>query len=210
MKTVEEFGNTVEEAREKAFRALGVRACDEGDVEVEILSEGSPGTSGWGRKLARIRVTLSERRQEGDTPRSILQHILDLMDVDATVEEKEHDGHQLLDIVGPDLAVLIGKHGQTLEALQFILNLIVNRNATERSRILVDVGGYRQRRERSLRELALRTARRAAEEQCPVGLEPMQASERRIIHLALADDPDVETYSQGEEPMRRVIIAPRA
>lgn len=253
MKTVEEFGNTVQEAREKAYRSLGIRAGDEGDVEVEVLSEGSPGnTAGWGRKLARIRASVAEQvpvpspvrasvaervqvpvrasvtervqvpvedpeldedvddgEDVMDAAHEVLQHILDLMDLRADVEERDQDGHQVLNIVGPDLAILIGKHGQTLEALQFVVNLIVNRNAVERSRIIVDVGGYRQRRERTLRELAQRMGRRAAQDQCEVALEPMQASERRIVHITLADDPEVETYSQGEEPMRKVIIAPR-
>ena len=210
MKTVEEFGNTIEEAREKAFRALGVRVGDERSAEVEILSEGSPGnTAGWGRKLARVRVSMPEVQHEEDSAADTLQRILDLMDLQASVEEREQDGNQVLDIVGPDLAILIGKHGQTLEALQFILNLIVNRNAVDRTRVIVDVGGYRQRRERTLRELAQRMARRALQEQCPIALEPMQASERRIVHMALADDLEVETYSQGEDPMRKVIIAPR-
>jgi len=284
MKIVEEFGRTVEEARSKAFHALGVEEGDP-DTEVEVLDEGSPGTAtGWGRKFARIKVTLrreveapveappsprpapkpvrepkaeteeepaprpaprparepkpaakkaveeesarkappeesdfddedeeddEEYDEDLDAPADILEDILDLMHVQASVDDDEIDGQPYLDIVGPDAALLIGKHGQTLEALQYVLNLIVNHGATERLRVTVDVSGYRQRRERTLRELAQRMARRAVDDGGPVSLEPMLPNERRIIHMALADDPEVETYSQGEEPMRKVIIAPR-
>lgn len=260
MKVVEEFGKTVDEARDKALRALGLSDSDTDRVDIEVLDPGSPGTStGWGRKFARIKVTLhqddepetepevaaavepqvvaedeaepeveaedvedeeeldeeededdEEFLEDGETPAEILEDILDLMGLDtADVEEDEVDGQVYLNIVGPDLGILIGKHGQTLEALQFVVNLIVNHHAEERTRVTVDVGGYRQRRERTLRDLASRMARRVADEQNPVSLEPMMANERRIIHMALAENPNVETYSQGEEPMRKVIIAPR-
>ncbi|MBM3463550.1 MAG: KH domain-containing protein [Armatimonadetes bacterium] len=255
MKTVEEFGRTVAEARAKALKALGVPEGIEEGVEVEVLDEGSPGNAtGWGRKFARVKVTLSKEDAvpvkaekparaekpapapaakkaepevededdddlddedlddedlDEDAPADILEDILDLMHLQASVEEDEIDSQLYLNIVGPDLGILIGKHGQTLEALQFILNLIVNHNQEERVRVIVDVGGYRERRERTLKELAQRMARRALDEGCNVTLEPMMANERRLIHLALADDPRVETFSQGEEPMRKVIIAPR-
>jgi spoIIIJ-associated protein len=250
MRSIEEFGRTVDEARNKALKALGVRSADEPGVEVEVLDPGSPGNDvGWGRKFARVKVTLSraaapkgderearderpkrdkredrdarddrpkrkepEKRSDRDddeAPEILLEEILDLMHLQASVEEGIYDGQRVLNIVGPDLGILIGKHGQTLEALQFILNMIVNHNKEERTRIVVDVGGYRERRERTLRDLAHRMARRAYDEQCNIALEPMLANERRIIHLTLADDNRVETYSQGEEPMRKVIIAPR-
>ena len=267
MRVVEEFGRTVEEARLKAFRALGLRGEPEADeVEVEVLDPGSPGdANGWAKKFARVRVTLhsdellddededdldddedlddededdldddedlddededdldddedlddededdlDDEDLDEEAPADILEDLLDLMHLHASVEEDEIDGNLHLNIVGPDLGVLIGKHGQTLDALQFILNLIVNQKAEERVRVVVDVGGYRARRERTLRELAVRTARRALEDQGPVSLEPMSPAERRIIHLTLADDTRVETYSQGEEPLRKVIVVPR-
>jgi spoIIIJ-associated protein len=275
MKVMEEFGRTVDEARQKAFAALGLpEDVDQRDVKVEVLDPGSPGdASGWAKKFARVKVTVlndelldedddlddededdldededdlddededdlddededdlddededdlddededdlddedeDDLDDEDEAPADILEDILDLMHLHASVEEDEIDGQLHLNIVGPDLGVLIGKHGQTLDALQFVLNLIVNQKAAERTRITIDVGGYRARRERTLRELAHRMARRALDEQGPVSLEPMSAAERRIIHLALADDTAVETYSQGEEPMRKVIVIPR-
>lgn len=229
MRIIEEFGKTVEEAREKAFKALGIQSDDEKGVEVEVLDEGSPGnSSGWGRKFARIKVTL--RRTDGSEPvedeaeaeveeddadlaedtRETLEEILDLMRLQVNVEEEESDETgPLLNIVGPDQGILIGKHGQTLDALQFVLNLIANKEARVRRRIQLDAGGYRQRRAKSLKDLALRVARRAMDEGRDIALEPMTPGERRIIHMALADDPDVETFSDGVEPMRKVIIAPR-
>jgi spoIIIJ-associated protein len=291
MRVVEEFGRTVEEARAKAFKALGIASSDDAAVEVEVLDEGSPGNDlGWGRKFARIKVTLrggeteetaapkaSEPEEEepeeeepvkeiepaprgkseektpsrprGDdrsggakkaapppvvrTPappdddeeeeevdeddldpdelaRDVLEEILDLMRLHVNVEEDESaDGNTVLNVVGPDQGILIGKHGQTLDALQFIVNLIVNKEATERRRITLDAGGYRLRREKTLKDLAWRMGRRALEERVQIALEPMGAAERRIIHMALADDPDVETFSEGEEPQRKVIISPR-
>lgn len=279
MKSIEEFGRTVDEACEKAYAALGLsKQPDPRDIKVEVLDAGSPGdASGWAKKFARVRVTLLQGKPgagegldededldeedldededdldedldeedldededdldededdldededdldededdldededdlDDEAPADILEDILDLMNLHASVEEDEIDGQLHLNIVGPDLGVLIGKHGQTLDALQFVLNLIVNQKAEERTRVTVDVGGYRARRERTLRELAQRTARRALDDNGPVSLEPMSAAERRIIHLALADDARVETYSQGEEPLRKVIVIPR-
>lgn len=250
MKTVEEFGRTVDEAREKAFKALGIKAADEEGVEVEVLDEGSPGNDlGWGRKFARIKVTLRRaaaspakagplnattvkaipakireeeaadiegQEEEGEdddldeTAREVLEEILDRMRLHVNVEEDENlEGQPILNIVGPDQGLLIGKHGQTLDALQFIVSLIVNKEAHERKRITLDAGGYRLRREKTLKDLAWRMARRALDERCQIALEPMNPAERRIIHMALADDPDIETFSEGEEPSRKVIISPR-
>lgn len=282
MRTVEEFGRTVEEAREKAFRALGIASAEDAGVEVEVLDEGSPGNDlGWGRKFARVKVTrhsepataspesepeeasvppeadvedepaprrearpaarkessvrgatksagrtsrpASRPASEEKRPRrsasdedvdeaahDLLDKMIDLMNINVSVEEEEGaDGQTVLNIVGPDQGILIGKRGQTLDALQFILNLIVNKDLTERRRILLDAGGYRLRREKSLTDMALRLARRALEERVQIALEPMNPAERRIIHIALADDPDVETFSEGEEPERKVIISPR-
>ena len=246
MRVVEEFGKTVEEAREKAFNALGIRSANEQGVTVEVLDEGSPGNAlGWGRKFARIKVTSfesesvpvrplprkvepsqdeelapaeEEEEEEDDldsymddeSVRELLEEILDLSRLRVNVEERSGpDGQMLFNIVGPDQGTLIGKHGQTLDALQFIVNLIVNKDVRTRRRITLDAGGYRQRREKVLRDLAWRMSRRALDEDCQIALEPMNAAERRIVHISLADDPEVETFSEGEEPMRKVIIAPR-
>lgn len=142
-------------------------------------------------------------------PQEILSSILELMNLEGTVTSREEAGTVWLDISGPEMGVLIGKQGRTLDSLQFMLSLMVNRRAEERTMIQVDVEGYRARREQTLKEMALRLARTAAEEQRRVFLDPMQPSERRIIHLALAEHPEVTTFSQGEEPMRKVVIVPR-
>jgi len=143
------------------------------------------------------------------SPTVILKKLLKMMSLDAHIEKEKSEGNDIYSIKGNDLGILIGKHGQTLEALQFIVNLIILRNTSTRNKVTIDVEGYRARRERSLRDLARRLAEKAKRERRNVVLEPMLPSERRIIHLSLQKNPHVSTYSQGEEPMRRVIISPR-
>ena len=142
-------------------------------------------------------------------PEKIINRMLELMNLKADIEKSRSNGNDLYSINGTDLGVLIGKHGQTLEALQFIINLIILRKTESKKKITIDVEGYRARREKSLRELARRLAEKAKRERRKVVLEPMLPSERRIIHITLQKNPYISTYSQGEEPMRRVIISPK-
>ncbi|HEY8496748.1 MAG TPA: RNA-binding cell elongation regulator Jag/EloR [Limnochordales bacterium] len=142
--------------------------------------------------------------------RDFLSGVLERMDVDAALETRiDEDGTVHINIVGRDLGLIIGRRGQTLDALQFLVNQVANRGEGRRVRIILDAEGYRARRAEALSALARRMAARARRLRRKVALEPMNAVERRIVHLALADDPDVETYSEGEEPHRRVIIVPR-
>lgn len=134
--------------------------------------------------------------------------------VPATVEFRERgqgtgDNPILIDVEGEDLGALIGPRGSTLQALQYLTRLIVSRQTREWANVVIDVGGYRRRRERSLRELAQRMADRVRQNGRPISLEPMPPNERRIIHLALRDDPDVTTRSVGQGDNRKVTIRPR-
>lgn len=146
-----------------------------------------------------------------------LQTLLDLMGLDTAVQsrvpETPGDGAGMamavLDVSGNDLGVLIGRRGETLATLQYVLNLIMRRRTHSRITFAVDVEGYRQRREIALRDLAHRLADRVRASGQSVTLEPMPASERRLVHLALADDPDVLTVSIGEGEARKVAITPR-
>jgi spoIIIJ-associated protein len=139
-----------------------------------------------------------------------LQTMLDLMGVDAQAELAGEDEDEVsLNIVGHELGVVIGSSGNTLNAIQFLLNLMVNRGGRRR-RVVIDAEGYRERRRQRLEEIARDHARRAKQERRDVILEGLRAAERRIIHTALQHDPDVVTYSEGEEPHRRLIISPRA
>lgn len=142
--------------------------------------------------------------------RSFLTGVLERMEVDAGLESRiDEDGTVHINIVGEDLGLVIGRRGQTLDALQFLVNQVANRGDGRRVRIVLDVEGYRARRAEALTALARRTAARVRRQGRKVALEPMNALERRVVHLALAAEKGVETYSEGEEPHRRVIIAPR-
>ncbi len=138
-----------------------------------------------------------------------VKKILDMLDLSGEIEKESEEGQYKFNIVGGDLGLLIGRRGQTLEAMQFLVNLIVNKNSKEKTKIIIDVEGYRLRREKSLQDLARRLAEKARQDNKNVILEPMMPNERRIIHLALQDNPHVSTFSQGEEPLRKVVISPK-
>lgn len=205
MKIAEHYGKTVEEAKENAMKELG--ATSEDQVEVEVLDEGSKGVFGWGSKFARVRVKLKEESQ--DFIEKALRDILRMMKLQGEIDREVHENEYKFNITGLDLGILIGRRGQTLDSLQMLLNLIANKKSQDKVKVTLDVEGYRERRERSLRDLAQRLAEKVRTEKRNVVLEPMMPNERRIIHLALQNNPYVSTYSQGEEPMRKVIIVPK-
>ncbi len=301
MKEVVESGHTVEDAKKKAMKELGVESEDK--VEVDIIDEGSKGIGifGWGTRFARVRVRLIgdsggaeeakvtrketvvkkarklpdridiERKSPGRkkpepteitrrpastvskpvsttskpvpiiskpastvskpvpmtsqtpteteeknelkgefAPEVIISEVLDLMGLQGDVLKEKVEGEIVYNIKGQDLGILIGKHGQTLESVQFIINIILMRKTGVHRKVTIDVEGYRARREKSLKELARRLADKAKREKRKVVLEPMLPSERRIIHMALQKNPHVSTFSKGEEPMRKVIISPQS
>jgi spoIIIJ-associated protein len=134
------------------------------------------------------------------------------MGIEADVEHRlggREEGPAIIDIRGEDLGLLIGWRGETLRALQLLVNTMVRQALPDADSVVIDVEKYRARREDSVRELALRVADRAKRNRERVGLDPMQAFERRVVHTALAEDPDVSTESEGEEPSRRVVITPK-
>lgn len=155
-------------------------------------------------------VELLKEEESGPyNPRDIIHKIMDHMGTEGEIKLMKSGGEPVYSIEGKNLGILIGKHGQTLEAIQFIVNLIRMRKNDTRNKVTVDVEGYRARREKSLRDLARRLADKAKREKRNVVLEPMLPSERRIIHLTLQNNAHVYTYSKGEEPMRRVVISPK-
>lgn len=226
-RSVETTGRTVDDALARALEEL---AADEDQVQVEVLAQGSRGLLGLGAEEARVRVTLIQpgelsREQEGEgedlpdreevagTASQVLADLLHHMGVEATVSVRgraEDRGEPLvLDVQGEDLGILIGRQGDTLRDLQYITRLIVSRKLQRWANVLVDVGGYKQRRERVLIELAGRMSDRVMAENRAVSLEPMPAHERRIIHLALRDHQGVTTESTGEGRRRKVVILPK-
>jgi spoIIIJ-associated protein len=206
MKMVEKIGRTKEEAIESALEELGVGPDQ---VKVEVLEEISKsGLLGLiSSKAVKVRVSVKE--DIGQAAGLFLREMLVNMGVLAQVEIFRRKDNTMLNINGKDLGLLIGKHGQTLDAIQYLVNLSVNKNQTEKERIIVDVEGYRRRREETLRRLALRIAEKVKREKRKQVLEPMSPQERRIIHATLQDFKDVMTYSEGEDPYRHVIISPQ-
>jgi spoIIIJ-associated protein len=139
-----------------------------------------------------------------------IKNVLRGFDIEATIDEYEgDDGEIILDVVGGDLAIMIGRHGRTLEAFQTLVSAITNRKIGRRYPVLVDVEGYRSRRKSKLEEMAANAADRARRTGREVRLRPMSSYERRVIHVALREDRRVETASEGEDPFRRVVVSPK-
>jgi len=203
MKTVEKTGKTVEEAVDLALKELNAK---KEDVEVEVIDEGSRGLFGLLSRMAKVRVTLKKKPEERAV--EFLKGLFDILniapDIDTVYEE---DGLCRIEMRGKDLGILIGKRGATLNALQFLTSLVANKESLEPKRIVLDVEGYRKKREKVLRELAFKIAKRVKETKKSIALEPMPPSDRKIIHSALQNDSRVKTHSEGEEPYRRVIIS---
>jgi spoIIIJ-associated protein len=203
-------GKTVEQAIQKALDKLGV---SRDQVDVAILNEGKSGILGLGGEEARVRVTtlVPVESKEGDLARAakeVLEALLTGIGISASVAQVDTDPITL-NIRGDDLGILIGRRGQTLASLQYIVRLIVAHRSEEWLPIVIDVEEYKQRRYRALQALAYRMAERVREKKMPFTLEPMPAYERRIIHLALADHPDVTTQSVGQDEARKVVIVPK-
>jgi len=198
--------------------ALAELGLSRSEVQVEVLKKGRGGILGLGAEEAVVRVTpLSEvSAEEGDAvqlAREALEMMLSLMRVPARVElRKEGEGEAatvVLDIRGDDLGILIGRRGETLMALQYLVNLVASRRLKLRAGVTVDVEGYRQRRYQALEGLAVRIAEKVRQSGHSLALEPMSPAERRIVHLALKDDPTVTTQSVGEGESRKVAIFPK-
>lgn len=205
MRIVEKRAPTVEQAIELGLAELGVTADD---VSVEVVAAGRPGLFGvFGREDAVVRLTWQPDKAK--LAADFVAQVADKIGVSAEMNVEDDDESIRVHLTGADLAVLIGRHGQTLDALQYVTNLAMARETNDKRRIIVDVEGYRQRRQDTLTRLAVRLAERVRRTGKPQALEPMPASERRIIHLALQDVPGVETRSEGEEPFRKIVIVAR-
>lgn len=202
---IEVRGRTVEEALAAAAERLGV---SREDVEAEVLEEPARGFLGLvGHRDAVIRAR--PRLTKARFARLFLAEVARRAGLAVQVRVEEHPGFIAASVEGgPGLGILIGRRGAVLEALQYLVNVSAARISDERRRIIVDVGGYRERRREALERLALRMAERVRRTRRQVVLEPMSAAERRIVHLALQDHPDVRTESTGTEPNRRVVILP--
>lgn len=210
MRMIETTAKTPEEAIEIALKELDV---ERPDVEIDVVSKGKAGILGIGGEPSKVRVTVLEKPPDAVVATTdILQSLISLMDVSATITlvhaEREDVGGPVFDVDGDDSGLLIGRRGETLRALQFLVSFIASKRLGDRVNLFVDVSGYQERRYETLRSLAQRNARRVASSGREITLEPMPPNERRIVHMALADDPDVNTISDGMGDGRRVVIEP--
>jgi spoIIIJ-associated protein len=212
----ESRGPTVEDAVEAALTELGVT---EQEAHIEVVQEPKAGFLGVGAQeaLVKVRVTAPEGadidmdalEEQADTAADFVEELLAKMGIDATAEPVLVKGHMYVDIVGDDeddMALLIGRHGATLEAIQEVTRMAVGRRLDERCRILVDVEDYRKRREDRLVERAQQAARKVLQTGREQALDPMNPYERKLVHDAVAEIGGLETSSRGEEPNRCVVI----
>lgn len=201
-RVVEKSGKTVQEAVSAALQDLHV---DESRVTVEVLEEGSKGIFGLiGSKMARVRVSLIETST--DKALAFLEDILDKMSVQASVEVKEDAETVQFKINGEKIGILIGRRGETLDSIQYLTSLVVNKGKGNYKRVVIDVENYREKREETLVKLANKLAEKVVRYRKDITLESMNPYERRVIHSTLQNNKAVRTYSVGEEPNRKVVI----
>jgi len=205
MKKLVVTGKTVEEAVKKGLQQWNVT---ESRVKITVLEQANKGLFGiFGAKEARVELELiPDPIEEAER---FLQEVLATMDLKVQVERKEDREATYLMVSGGDLGILIGRRGQTLDSLQYLVNIVANRYSDKHIRIILDAENFRERRRKTLEELSSRLALRVIRTKKDVVLEPMSPADRKIIHSQLQDHPSVRTYSKGDEPNRRVVIALR-
>ncbi|MBR5648071.1 RNA-binding cell elongation regulator Jag/EloR [Pseudobutyrivibrio sp.] len=198
-------GKTVDDALTNATVTLGVTSSE---IKYEVIEEGSNGFLGIGSKDAVIKVVISGNEDPKDVAKDFLNGVFEAMqlEVNISMDLEEADNTLSIDLAGPEMGVLIGKRGQTLDSLQYLTNLAVNRSAENYTRVKIDTEDYRRRRKETLENLAKNMASKVKRTKKAVTLEAMNPYERRIIHSALQNDNNVTTHSEGEEPYRYVVI----
>lgn len=205
MQATEKTGKTVDEAVQLGLNELGIAMED---ADIEVIEQPAKGLFGIvGSKPARVRITV--KNDPVRKAKKFISEILDNMGLSASISTKERDGAVTIVLEGEKLGILIGRRGETLDALQYLMNLSANKNQENRRKLVLDIEGYRQRREETLKKLAYKLADKARQRGRNVILEPMNSMERRIIHTALQDREDISTFSEGEEPYRKIIIVPK-
>lgn len=206
MEYIEVSAKSVNEAITEACRKLGVTSDR---LDYEVIEEGSNGFLGIGSKPAIIKAAVKiEKLSVEDNAKKFLNDVFAAMNMTVVVEIKydEENKEMDVDLSGDDMGVLIGKRGQTLDSLQYLVSLVVNKESDDYIRVKVDTENYRERRKETLENLAKNVAYKVKRTRRPVSLEPMNPYERRIIHSALQNDKYVTTHSEGEEPFRKVVV----
>lgn len=203
MEYIEISAKTVDDAITMACQKLSVPSDK---LDYEVVEEGSSGFLGIGSKPAVIRAAV--KCSIADMAKSFLNEVFEAMNltvvINAVYQEEEH--HLDIDLSGDEMGVLIGKRGQTLDSLQYLTSLVVNKGAQDYIRVKVDTEDYRKRRKETLENLAKNISFKVKRTKRPLSLEPMNPYERRIIHAALQSDKYVTTHSEGDEPFRRVVV----
>lgn len=206
MEYIEVSAKTVSDAITEACQKLGVTSDR---LEHEVLEEGSAGFLGIGAKPAVIRAKVKvEIISPEERARKFLNDVFASMNMSVVIQVSfnENEREMEVDLNGEDMGILIGKRGQTLDSLQYLVSLVVNKDEDDYIRVKVDTENYRERRKETLENLAKNIAYKVKRTRRSISLEPMNPYERRIIHSALQNDKYVTTHSEGEEPFRKVVV----
>lgn len=203
MEFIEISGKTVDDALTEASVQLGTTSDK---IEYEVIEKGTSGFLGIGSKNAVIKVRIKGSVE--DTVKDFLADVFRAMDMEVEILTKVDENEKLIEVElkGPEMGILIGKRGQTLDSLQYLTNLAVNKNSDNYYKVKIDTEDYRKRRKETLENLAKNIAYKVKRTKRPVSLEPMNPFERRVIHSALQNDKFVTTHSEGEEPYRHVVV----
>jgi len=202
LRSITKEAKTVDEAIRQALEELGI---DKEQAEIEIISEGNKGLLGLiGSKNAVVKVT--EKLNIELIVQEFLEPIFEKMAIEADMEITMEDGQMNIRLTGDDIGIVIGRRGETLDALQYLLSLVINRYTQDYTRVILDVADYRKKRAETLQRLARRVAEKVSRTRRNITLEAMNPYERRIIHSSLQGFPNVDTHSVGEEPNRKVVI----
>jgi len=203
MDSIEKVAKTVEEATAEALSALN---ATEEDVIITVVEEGSKGgLFGFGAKPAKVRV--EKKKDPEDLVKDFLREVTLHIGLDVRVETNKKGRFLYADLFGDNMGILIGKHGATLDALQYVTNLAMGRKGVKDTSVVIDTESYRKRRKDTLESLARSLARKVKDKRQSIKLEPMSRFERHVIHTALQNDKQVRTFSEGNEPYRHVVIA---
>jgi spoIIIJ-associated protein len=212
MKVIEVEGKSLDDARKKAARELGVHISMINDGDIEILDKGKSGIFGFGvSRPAKIRVSYNINIEDiGENVTEILNTLFNKMSLDCAIAEiHESESKVYVELESSNSGLVIGKKGKTLEAIQFLVNLIVNKEVSSDKKIILDIEAYRAKRERALRRLSKDIAKQVAKSGRPWTLDPMNPFERRLIHLTLQNDTRVTTKSEGQGVYRQVRVFPK-
>lgn len=204
MKFIEVTGKNVDDAIQIALNELNVT---KDKVVIDIIDEGSKGFLNLiGTKPAKVKVTV--KRDYIDDANKFIRDVLDSMGILAEVTITEENNTVKIDLTGPKMGLIIGYRGETLDSLQYLISLVINKgHDIPYKKVVLDTENYRAKREETLKRVALKTASKVKRSKRPFKLEPMNPYERRIIHAALQDSDEISTYSEGDEPFRRVVVA---